>query len=877
MSLRTLRTILAIAALSGTALLAVACGGQQPDSLPAIVEKAGGPQLLSAPVPPSPPLEFDEVNSQVTAAAVPEGVSPELWRELTNELLQALAARDGGKLTSTPPDPQQNELTDLEFVYEGEQVVGMEWDYANRGDYNQDGLVSVNDLTPIGQNFGAASGSAGWPEACLADGNRDGVITVNDITPIGQCFGCSLGGYNVYGGPSENGPWTLLGSLAYAEASGDPWLHFYFPLSPADLEFGWIWVVPYDMEGWEPAGGDPALVELGSDMPQVVQQLGPAGGTIYAPPGSPIDGVYIEFPEGALPELADVSLGYNTGQIVPVIGEFLAPLLTLSTGEVTEFAAPVQLNVPFDPELGFPIPYHINDDGTLRLMTITGVDDVNGVLTYATFHASRFGHLYDSRIWGVYRGEPRIWRETCASDTGFSVALDGMALDNDNATHFYTDGICLGMTSFTQWYFKDIRQEHDVSNRLGMFHATDFVSTGSAATVQEVIAVRAHTSASATRQPILNALAEQVFMLHGHVYVVCSHALLTTRQPQLIALYEPWLSGHDGHSILAYKCANGVVYAWDPNYPFTEQRLVFNEDATTFSYSGGNDYGVAYCEGEGSAHYNELSLNIYNDAKLTPPFAGSELATIQIAAPADGYSAPTNQVILQGTIESGFVLVDKLEVLLNGVTYSTDVPPDGDFAIAVPVQEGKNELKFVTRGKIHNPLRVLLEITEVDNNYKNKVFTINGPLSVKKLRVELTYGAAAEPLSGEFGSDFVTPYIEGNLSRVGTWGGFMGWADYRPYVTCEDFTTRNAYDQILDGYEVTTVHQPFPGTYVYSVIGPYDEWAAHAPQVKIYSGSTLLETVTAPTGQPGTAGNVTWHVFNYEGDQDKVSVANTIN
>jgi hypothetical protein len=342
----------------------------------------------------------------------------------------------------------------------------------------------------------------------------------------------------------------------------------------------------------------------------------------------------------------------------------------------------------------------------------------------------------------------------------------------------------------------------------------------------------------------------------------------------LVAIYPPFSSGH---SILAYKCANGVINAWDPNHPFTEQRLEVKADGDSISYSADSEISEAYCEGEGSAYYWEPLLNIYNDAKLASPFAGSELATIQIAAPADGSSVVTNQVVLQGTIESGFVLIDKLEVLLNGVAYETSVPPDGDFAMMVPVEDGKNELKFVTKGKTHDPLRISLVITEVDNNYKNKVFTINGPLTVNKLRVELTYGAAAEPLSAEFGSDFVTPYIEGNLSRVGTWGGFLGRADTRPYVTCEDFTSRNDFDQILDGYEVTTIHQPFPGTYVYSVIGPYAEWAAHAPQVKIYSGSTLLETVTAPTGQPGTAGNVTWHVFNYEGDQDKVIVSNTIN
>ncbi|MBN2081349.1 PKD domain-containing protein [bacterium] len=80
----------------------------------------------------------------------------------------------------------------------------LQWYYYNVGDYNQDGLVSVHDLTPLGVHF--EEQSAGFPAPfpigtvqSAIDGNGDGYITIHDITPIGANFDNSvLGGYHIY-------------------------------------------------------------------------------------------------------------------------------------------------------------------------------------------------------------------------------------------------------------------------------------------------------------------------------------------------------------------------------------------------------------------------------------------------------------------------------------------------------------------------------------------------------------------------------------------------------------------------------------------------------------------------------------------------------
>ena len=76
------------------------------------------------------------------------------------------------------------------------------WDYYMRGDLNQDGIVGVSDLTPIGLFYGQHTeygydfpeGTAQW----VADANSDGYVNIYDITVLGQCYGRQVTGYNVF-------------------------------------------------------------------------------------------------------------------------------------------------------------------------------------------------------------------------------------------------------------------------------------------------------------------------------------------------------------------------------------------------------------------------------------------------------------------------------------------------------------------------------------------------------------------------------------------------------------------------------------------------------------------------------------------------------
>ena len=98
------------------------------------------------------------------------------------------------RTTSGPPDLDSAAVE----LHWDSSALDFSWYYVHPGDYNQDGLVTVNDITPLGVNFNATGPFDEDSALSVVDGNSDGMITVNDITPIGQNFGKSLERYQVF-------------------------------------------------------------------------------------------------------------------------------------------------------------------------------------------------------------------------------------------------------------------------------------------------------------------------------------------------------------------------------------------------------------------------------------------------------------------------------------------------------------------------------------------------------------------------------------------------------------------------------------------------------------------------------------------------------
>ena len=84
---------------------------------------------------------------------------------------------------------------------DGEAIATLSWRERLTGDYDLNGLVTIADISPIGQQLGN-SYDLEDPDASgkveVVDGDINGLITIADISPIGQNFGTQLTGYDVY-------------------------------------------------------------------------------------------------------------------------------------------------------------------------------------------------------------------------------------------------------------------------------------------------------------------------------------------------------------------------------------------------------------------------------------------------------------------------------------------------------------------------------------------------------------------------------------------------------------------------------------------------------------------------------------------------------
>ncbi|MBN2083171.1 PKD domain-containing protein [bacterium] len=149
---------------------------------------------------------------------------------------------------STPPEAAT--ATGLDWDVENKVL---SWGYHLPGDYNQDGLVSVHDLTPLGVHFQEAGPFDSHSALSVIDGNSDGLITVNDITPIGQHFNRSIEGYRIFATENaaevperEVSDVAMLEFLPLEAAVGDRiterlWFERAYPDLDPELK---VWVVP---------------------------------------------------------------------------------------------------------------------------------------------------------------------------------------------------------------------------------------------------------------------------------------------------------------------------------------------------------------------------------------------------------------------------------------------------------------------------------------------------------------------------------------------------------------------------------------------------------------------------------------------------------
>jgi len=123
-------------------------------------------------------------------------------------------------LAREPSAPPVTDASQTEAHWNPEGHV-LTWSYACQGDYDQNGLVTITDLTPLGRFFGLQGPFDERFSTSVVDGNGDGEISIADITPIGANFQRGVEGYNVFSSldsadlPATNDQTPALAPLDY--------------------------------------------------------------------------------------------------------------------------------------------------------------------------------------------------------------------------------------------------------------------------------------------------------------------------------------------------------------------------------------------------------------------------------------------------------------------------------------------------------------------------------------------------------------------------------------------------------------------------------------------------------------------------------------
>ncbi len=225
--------------------------------------------------------------------------------------------------------------------WDGLDPTKLSWKYRNTGDYDQNRLVGISDITPIGIYLGAANTDSDWFKAEPTDGDGNGQINISDITPIGVNYTNQVSQYRIDSSASESGPFSGTGGMVNYEDKIVPtaggFISFEFTLSPAPADGTWFAVTALD--AGTPATSHSNAIEFGGGggLAAPTGLTGLVNGENFqlswtAPATGSPDGyhVYVSgFPSMSGAQQLDGSLVTGTDYIVPS---------SISTGGIWHFA-----------------------------------------------------------------------------------------------------------------------------------------------------------------------------------------------------------------------------------------------------------------------------------------------------------------------------------------------------------------------------------------------------------------------------------------------------------------------------------------------------------------------------------------------------------
>ena len=171
-----------------------------------------------------------DILSDLENLPVPSRVDGELFREMKDTFARAMELRAVERLVSKPPSGESGKVIDLVPTDNRDGTYSLSWSYRNLGDYNQDGIVDIADVSALAEVlFEPVSPANEW-----IDGNADGVIDMKDLEPLVEAFFSEDSSYLVeVASASEalNGRYLEFAIVPLSDASQSMSAHKFFTYS----------------------------------------------------------------------------------------------------------------------------------------------------------------------------------------------------------------------------------------------------------------------------------------------------------------------------------------------------------------------------------------------------------------------------------------------------------------------------------------------------------------------------------------------------------------------------------------------------------------------------------------------------------------------
>lgn len=405
-------------------------------------------------------------------------------------------------------------------------------------------------------------------------------------------------------------------------------------------------------------------------------EVGQEGGAIAVTnPSSPIYGTVVNVPTDALDpgENVRITIDYSDSLPAPVSPEvaLVSKVFAFEKDLKFNFRNPVSITLPIEfAALGdddIPVVFYWSTlYNKYRTATVTAFDRDAGTVTFETIHFTFFIVVKPDALPGA-----------TDIDLGFSPAKNGFFHGNFNPNYYNTLGSCVGMSTYTQWYYGSKTQTAtDLTPLYEKYREGDPDTWQDDATARELIS-RVHKAANDS-SPLAIAWAD-IFDIIGF----SANSLLTgmqeSQEPQLLGIRfgipiidERLL----GHLVVVYgwDAAKQQFKVYDPNFPGEEVTLGwsggrFNNYSKKDAYPDIDDF---FFVGTGSIlEGSELetfyqgaeqgwSLSVFNDIQLTDPVPDANGVAI-VTSP--------QQVVLRGSVSGGNVKATSVVVYVNGARF----------------------------------------------------------------------------------------------------------------------------------------------------------------------------------------------------------------